>query len=768
MPPIIPLAYAALGAFTIVFQTILLREFFVVAAGNEISFGIAMAGWLLGVGCGSLAGAFFASRRQATAVPFSWTALALCVAAPLLLAAVRSLHAFGAMPQGMLMPLARSLYLVPLLSLPFCALSGFAFPLAARLRPLPSGKTAGAMAGAYAWESLGAMAGGILYTFLLAGRFAPVVITILFALPLLAACGAVSWGVAAGKRAAAAALLLLIISLAALIAGAAGRFDSWLARQRWQGISTSRLVASRDTRFQNLQLGFARGQYSLFANGQLAYVFPDDEGNELLAAQLLSQHPGPRAILVIGDVTGGLAKHLLRYPITSLTAVEIDAGVTEMIGKHLDPSDRRTLGDPRLHTHIMDGRRFVLLTTREENGLRRRFDMVFIHQPDAWTAQINRYYTREFFLDLQRILTPGGVVALRLSSAENYASEIVTPYTAAIFKTLESVFPAVALSPGMSNFLFASGSRASVSQDPAILARRYAALVPAPARLAPVFASLYPEEKGAYIRNCLRAAKIPSLNHDDRPIAYYLGSRLLGWSTGSPLSGMFAWFAQFTFVTALACLALLMLPPFLWALFRRRNNIPAVPVVMAAAGGGFAGLSCEIAAIFIFQNTWGFVYQAIGMLIALFMMGLGAGAAWTSGRIGKKDPSPAKAARLLAAVLVLISLATLAFLLLRLASASRASAAAQWLLVLWLGGMGLLVGAILPLGMRALDRLPAGRSAGFLNAGDYLGGAAGSVLTAAFFLPLLGTRSSLLLISFVALATALPLGLAARAAAGKK
>ena len=50
---------------------------------------------------------------------------------------------------------------------------------------------------------------------------------------------------------------------------------------------------------------------------------------------------------------------------------------------------------------------------------------MFIHQPDAWTAQLNRYYTREFFLDLKKILAPGGVVALRLASAENYASEIV-------------------------------------------------------------------------------------------------------------------------------------------------------------------------------------------------------------------------------------------------------------------------------------------------------------------------------------------------------
>ena len=61
------------------------------------------------------------------------------------------------------------------------------------------------------------------------------------------------------------------------------------------------LVANRDSKYQNLQLGVSHGQYCLFANGQLAAVFPDDDTHRILAAQLLSQHPRPRRILVIGE-----------------------------------------------------------------------------------------------------------------------------------------------------------------------------------------------------------------------------------------------------------------------------------------------------------------------------------------------------------------------------------------------------------------------------------------------------------------------------------
>jgi spermidine synthase len=760
---VIPLAYGSLGAFAMVVQTILLREFFVVAAGNEISFGIAMGSWLLGVSSGSLAGAFFSRERSSTAAAFHWAALAMCLSAPLLLAGVRSLHLLGAMPRGTLLPLAKTLYLVPLLTLPFSFLSGFSFPLAARLRPRPAEKAAATMAGAFAWDSLGAMAGGLAYTFLLVGKSDPVTITALFALPLLAG----AWAVArqAAKRPlfspAPPAVLLL---LAAIFSGGSGRCESWLVALRWQGISADELVAARDSSYQNLQLGAAAGQYSLFANGQLAAVFPDKASDEMLAAQLISQHPRPRDILVIGDVFAGLAGQLLRYPVASLTAVEIDEAYAGMIRAHLDASDRAALEDPRLRAISMDGRRFALLAARRPQGNMSRFDLVFIHQPDAWTAQLNRYYTREFFLDIRKILAPGGVIALRLASAENYASDIVTPYTASIYHTLKSVFPVIAVLPGMSNSLFASSSPDSVSADPGVLRRRYLALAPPPARLAAIFLSLYPAEKTAFITTALEANPPRQLNRDDRPVSYFLGSRLLDWSTGSPLSGIFAFFRGITLAPVLLAFSLLLLPVALPALLRRRGRPAALPAMLAAFSGGFAGLSFEITAIFIFQNTWGFVYQAVGMLIALFMLGLGAGAAWTGRWVEKTRPGPDTAARRLAAVQALIAALNLALLLL-LRIDLEPDWPGQLLLASWLGIMGLLGGAILPLGLRVLDHRPAAQAAGFLNAADVLGGALGSLLMAAFFLPLLGTSGSLLLISFLALASAALLRFA-RAGAG--
>ncbi len=749
MPALLPLAYGSLGAFTLATQAILLREFFVVAAGNEISFGIAMAGWLLGVGAGSLAGACFSRRRLSTAAAFSWSALALSLSAPLLLAAARTLHLLGAVPRGGILPLSRSLFLIPLLLLPFSFVSGFAFPLADRLRPLAAAKAPRAMAAAYAWEALGGMAGGAIYSFWLLGRLDPLAILLLLALPLLLASAAV--GRAGGRAPAAAGLGAALLALAALLSGAAGRGDSLLARWRWLGVAAGELVAVRDTRYQNLQLGLRSGQYSLFANGRLAAVFPDPAADEMLAAQLLSQHPRPRRVLVIGDVFAGLGRELLRYPLDALTAVEIDPGYADLIRGHLLAGDRNALADRRLRTVALDGRRFVLAAAGGGDG--GLYDLAFIHQPDAWTAQLNRYYTREFFLDLKRALAPGGVVALRLASAENYASGIVLPYTAAVYHTLKSVFAQVAVQPGTESFLFAAEAAGSVSADPQVLAGRYRRLAPPPARLAPLFSHLYPPGKTEFIRRALERHRPPALNRDDRPIAYFLGSRLLGWSSGSPLTGLFALLARITLPRVLAMLALFLMPVVLAAWLGRRGRGRALPPLLAAFCGGFAGLSFEVTAIFLFQNNWGFVYGAVGMLLALYMLGLGAGAAWTGRWLEKNAPAPAAASRRLALATALI--AALNLTLLPALAGSRSGPAGQWLLAAWLGLMGLLGGALLPLGLRVLDRPSAGQAAGLLNGCDYAGGAVGSLAMAAFFLPLLGTAASLLVISFLALAAAL-------------
>jgi spermidine synthase len=752
--------YFFLGAFSLVFQTILLREFFTVAAGNEISFAIALGSWLLGVGAGSFCSGFLSARSRHIATAFPWLLVLMCFSAPLLLVGARCMQQISSVPQGALIPLSKTFWLVPLLTIPFSFFSGFVFPLAAKLQPASSLRDSQKMVRAYICECLGALAGGMAYTFWLLEKFNSPLIISLFTLPLLL-CSAFITGLEKRKKALAIHFLLLAFNLYAILGGGAGRLDSWLVKQRWQGLSNASWVESRDSKYQNLQLGLSYGQYSLYSNGQLAAVFPDDDQQRILAAQIITQHPQPRRILIIGEGASGLAKHLLQYKIASLTAVEIDGEFLGLILKHLPASEKKSLDDLRLRMPVLDGRRFVMEAARAQSDAQNRFDLVYLHQPDAWTAQVNRYYTREFFMDLKAILNSGGVVAMRLASAENYTSGITSPYTATIYQTLKSVFPAIAVSPGPTNFLSASSVPESVSTSPSVLAGRYSRLVRPPADLAAIFGSLYPDEKTGFINKALGQYPVPALNRDQRPIAYFLCSRLLGWTSGSPLSGLFDFFEKIKFSNLLLFIMLLLFPAVLRVLLRKKKAPGSFSILLAAACGGFAGLSFEILTIFTFQNIWGYVYRSIGLLIAALMLGMGCGAFLAGRYLESKQPTPKKTRKMLAGNQLLIAAASLTCLPIMSFFAKMSGSSGQIPLFSWLGGMGFLVGTILPLGLHIYGKEAAAKHAGLLNAADYLGGTIGALAMASFFLPLYGSANSLLLVALPAFTAALLLRLEA-------
>jgi len=57
-------AYFSLGAFALISQTMILREFFVVVYGNEFIFGVLLANWLIGIFSGALIGSTAADRNK--------------------------------------------------------------------------------------------------------------------------------------------------------------------------------------------------------------------------------------------------------------------------------------------------------------------------------------------------------------------------------------------------------------------------------------------------------------------------------------------------------------------------------------------------------------------------------------------------------------------------------------------------------------------------------------------------------------------------------
>jgi spermidine synthase len=137
----------------------------------------------------------------------------------------------------------------------------------------------------------------------------------------------------------------------------------------------------------------------------------------------LLAHPQARRVLVIG-LGGGVIPRAMRRidPALEIDVVELDPAVVDAARRHFGYRE-----DPKLRTHIGDGRVFV----RRQARLGRRYDLVVI---DAYERVYvpEHLMTREFIAEVKSLLAPGGVVA-----SNTFARGPLAPYEAA---TYQSVF----------------------------------------------------------------------------------------------------------------------------------------------------------------------------------------------------------------------------------------------------------------------------------------------------------------------------------------
>jgi MFS family permease len=186
----------------------------------------------------------------------------------------------------------------------------------------------------------------------------------------------------------------------------------------------------------------------------------------------------------------------------------------------------------------------------------------------------------------------------------------------------------------------------------------------------------------------------------------------------------------------------------------RRKPHPAPAVIFLL---GFALMSISVFWLYLFQNLVGTLYQMIGLLNALFMLGLFLGAALVSLRLG----SPGRTSSLLLILLPVTAVITLVSPVIpSLVSGPLAAISLPAGKVLILGGVlltGICGGSIFPLAadfyLQNQEIPEPGKAGGLLDAADLFGGALGGFLCGPFLLPVLGmSRSALVLAGLLILA----------------
>lgn len=764
-----------LGLFSVTAQVTCVREMLVAFHGNELTVGVVLSTWLASISLGAFAARPVLARVAST----DRLQRVLCVLggglALLLPAQVHWIRiarsAFG-VPVGEYASLGAVFGCAAVAFFPSCAMIGLFFPIAcARLdlarRADGVGDPAVGPAGrVYTWEAVGSMLGGVVLTYLLLPVLSPLRI-------VAAGCGVALFMAAINTRGRLLRPVWALLAVAALAAAVVppvldGAEDRSV-RARWRAFGvlpaeaeagratdgpTVRLVGHEDTIYQNLALTESLGQYALYANGEVVFVFPDPISYEHDIHFVMAQKPDARRVLLLGGNPVGEVPELLKYPLETLVHVALDPGVGRLVRSVAPEAYEAAGGDSRLCRVTRDAARYV--KTCEAT-----FDVVLVRAPSPATAGANRFYTREFFLAVKRILAPGGFVQTSVTSSVRLQEE-AAELGASVYGAMKAVFPAVLVTAGEENILLGGARDAGLTLDRETLAAR--------SRSAGVKTQYFrPEyflgsddidpEKCRFVLSRFTSAATP-VNTDLRPVTYL--RHLVLWSrySDSGLSDVFRKLQDFRGLCRLPILLSgiggVLLASMLLALAgRRRPGVRRVGrgwarllIGVVIGTTGFCGMAMEMLLVFVFQGLYGYIYTRIGLIVAMFMLGLVLGAPtgrWMAAKGGRAPWLFMFGVELLLAVFPFAVV-----LLMRLAAGPEGSLGilrgVEFAIYGCVAIVGWAVGAEFPLGNRLY--IDAGGSVGaaaaITDASDHAGAALGSLLVGVLLVPVVGLRMACL------------------------
>jgi spermidine synthase len=696
-------------------QLALMRELLGAFAGNEMVLGVVLGLWLLLMGIGAWVGRTSERVRGQLSV----LAVVQILVAILPVGQVFALRALRNVVfiRGAEVGVTETVGAAFVLLLPYCLVAGYGLTLACSILAREEGPRG--IGHAYIADSMGSMVGGVLFSFVLVRFLDHIAILVCPALLNLAMAVLVGLRVrgstlevqGSGFRSILLSALAVVLMLGLVAATVPGDLDGRSTRLQYP---RQHIVARASSPYGKLLVTESDGQYDFRENGLPITSTRDDQHVEETVHYAMVQRPEARQVLLVCGGISGTAREILKYGVREVDYVELDPLILALGRRYLPEN----LADGRIRVINTDGRLFVKQTSEH-------YEVVIIDVPAPSTAQLNRFYTAEFLGEVKRVLAKDGVVCFALGEYENYLSPELTRMLSSARQAAKQSFRNVVAIPGSRVFFLASDGPLSTNIAARIeqlgiktrlVNRHYLAAMLTPDRMADLGSAI---------------AQPAEVNRDFSPILYYYHLR--------------HWMSQFNVrfglieVVLLAMLGLYVV------------GLRGSALVLFASG--FAGSALEVVLLLAFQVLCGSVYHQVGVIVTVFMAGLGLGAALMNRSAGGDTPprtvpshfrfqiSDFGLGGLSVLALLIAAYALLLPLLLPLLNRFGGSAASlyfiQTIIVLLTLVLAMLVGMQFPLANRLeFDGTIAGASR--LYTADFVGAFLGALLACILLIPLIG------------------------------
>ncbi|HVP58177.1 MAG TPA: hypothetical protein VMU02_08760, partial [bacterium] len=584
-----------LGFASTTSQVMVIRELLVAFTGNELTIALTLAIWLLAVGAGSLL-AGRAPLAAARMVPGLMITAGLASVAQVL--AIRLIvpwvSGFGQLVTPPALAVLSAVGILP------CAVTFGALFVGLVARASTSG-FGRPIAAIYGSEAVGSAVAGVALAAFLLEASSPIAVAAVAALVLVAGAAWMvgNWHGHAGV----ARRVLPVCGLLGLglVLAAGGRLDLATRGAQWRPL---KVVATADSKYGSLVVTGSDSIFQFFETGTLTFTVPDLRYAEECAHLPLLCHPAPRSVLVLGGAGSGIVEEVLKHPsVKQVDFVELDPRVISIV-KELAP---RGWLEGNAHTAVRaysgDAREF---TARARTA----YDVVIVGAGMPTSLLINRYYTREFFRSIRKVLAPDGVVAVKLASPGASVSPEMAELVASVRNALGAVFPNTAMLPGDYVHILASPSLDVGAQARLVMERLHAR------ELHPAFVNQYvlwdwlAPIRVAQLDSIVGSYDHGEINSDDKPVAFALALSL--WE--KQMAGAHGFLSPPRGLGLVGCVILLVVLSLLViGFFAVGCRVPASalgPLVMVYTVG-LLTMFTQVLIIVAFQIASGYIYGRI-------------------------------------------------------------------------------------------------------------------------------------------------------------
>jgi len=745
------------GLSGIVAQIVLLRELLISFLGNELTLGMILANWLFLVAISALITGKTVEKAQKRMEVFVSFQLFFSVALPLVVFLSRTFRNILLATPGEGLGFVPIFYSSFLILLPVTLPLGGLFTYGCKLYFQTIQEDPSSVGHVYVFESTGAMAGGLLMTFLMIPYLNSFQTVFIISLANALISAILVWPPLRGSHRPfktglwTISCLLFLVFAYCLLPQVSNSIQQSSIRSQWRNLH---VLHNENSIYGNITVTRRGEQFTFFTDGvpSITTPVPDIASVEDFVHFPMLFHEKPESALILSGGVGGMIHELLKYPVLRVDYVELDPLLLKLVQTFPTPLTQSELSDQRVRIHYMDGRCFVKKT-------RDRFDIIFLGLPAPQELQTNRLFSSEFFSVAKERMNPDGIIALTIPGSLTYISPPLRDLNGCILDTLKNVYRFVRVIPGDVNLYLASDSSPLEKVTSDEIMKRLEERKIKTSLFTRGYVDYRLHERWTEWFSKSIGRETTQINSDFRPLAVFLSLSYWNALFSPSLAGIFKRLEgfslqQFIVFTVFFTLAM-------GILFIKKPRLARQSVPYAIFATGWAGMTFNLAIIFTFQTFYGFLYHQIGLLVAILMSGVALGSLLVTQHLDKIRKHSLLFLEMEMGIILFSFLFPFTFITLS-QYLERTSASdltyVTFLIMSFLSGAW--IGLQFPLATKiylaaASKAGTLGHTAGLIYGADLLGGFLGGLFGGILLLPVLGLKDSCFMMAIIKISSGL-------------